>query len=69
MAVPCSKSEDMKDMVEGNDSGLGVKEKDADFLNGNDSGLGEETFSAEDILAASGPKLMFRFQNQNFSNA
>jgi len=62
MAVPCSKSEDVKDMVKGNDSGLGEKEKDADFPNGNDSGLGEETFSAEDILAASGPKLMFSHQ-------
>ena len=47
----------------GNDSGLGVRKKNFDCTTGNDSGLGEDALLLEDIVAASGPKLMFRCQN------
>ena len=66
MAGLWTKSEDVKDIacMKGDDSGLvGEKEKDVEFTSGNDSGLGEDTFTAEDILAGCGPKLMFRCLN------
>ena len=47
----------------GNDSILGEKKKDSDCTVGNDSGLGEDGFPSEDIVAASGLKLMFRCQD------
>ena len=49
------------------DSRLGEKKKDIDCTVGNDSGLGEDAFPSEDIVAAIGPKLMFRCQNRYFS--
>ena len=64
MAGPCTKFED----IACNDSGPGENEKSVDFPNGNDSGLGEETCTAEDLLTASGPKLMFRCQIRNNGN-
>ena len=39
---------------------LGEESEERDCLVNNDSGLGEENPPEEDILAASGPKLMFR---------
>ena len=39
---------------------LGEESEDRGCLVNNDSGLGEENPPEEDILAASGPKLMFR---------
>ena len=67
MAGPFTK--DVKDVActRGNNSGLDEKKEDIACPVGNDSGLGEEAFPADDIVAASGPKLMFRCQNQYFS--
>ena len=64
MAGPLTRSKDLKDIVcsGGNDFSLGERKKDIDCTLANDSGLGEEVFPAEDIVAASGPKLMFRYQ-------
>ena len=64
MAGPLTKSMDLKDIActGGNEFILGERKKDIDCTLGNDSGLGEEVFPAEDIVAAFGPKLMFRYK-------
>ena len=64
MAGPLTRSMDLKDIActGGNEFILGERKKDIDCTLGNDSGLGEEVFPAEDIVAAFGPKLMFRYK-------